>query len=239
MARVGRGLGWTLLVAGAVVLLYVVYLQWFTGLETARAQDELREQWELAVPDRTQELTIEDRAQEQDEEEPAGEEEVEVVNALAALWFERDGEPILTDDVQYVVDGVSWEALKNGPGHYPLSDLPGGAGNVAIAGHRGPYGGPFYALDRLREGDTIHVIDREGREWVYAYREQRIVEPTDLWVVGDDPLGTGAPTITLTSCHPIGSDAERLIAFGELLDEPLPSMARSTDPVEIATTEIG
>ncbi|MFP4311658.1 MAG: sortase domain-bontaining protein [Nitriliruptoraceae bacterium] len=235
----GRGLGWTLLVAGAVVLLYVVYLQWFTGIETARAQDELREQWELAVPDRTQELTIEDRPQEQGEDEPDGEEEVEVVNALAALWFERDGEPILTDEVQYVVDGVSWEALKNGPGHYPLSDLPGGAGNVAIAGHRGPYGGPFYALDRLREGDTIHVIDREGREWVYAYREQVIVEPTDLWVVGDDPLGTGAPTITLTSCHPIGSDAERLIAFGELLGDPLPTMARSTDPVEIATTEIG
>lgn len=232
MARVARGLGWTLVVLGAVVLLYVVYLQWFTGLETARAQQELRQEWELAVPDRAQDVDDSDPVVEEDEEE------IEVGDAVAALWFERDGEPIVTDEVQYVVNGISWDALKNGPGHYPLSDRPGGAGNVAIAGHRGPYGGPFYALDELTEGDTIHVIDRQGREWVYAYREQVIVEPTDLWVVGDDPLGSGAPTITLTSCHPIGSDAQRLIAFGELLGEPLPTMARSTDPVEIATTEI-
>ncbi len=234
MARVARGLGWTLLVAGAVVLLYVVYLQWFTGLETARAQDELRQQWELAVPDRPQDL---DDGQAPDDPEPAEDDEVDVGGAMAALWFEREGEPIIVDEVQYVVDGVSWEALKAGPGHYPLSDVPGGAGNFAVAGHRGTYGGPFYAIDRLTEGDTIHVVDRQGREWVYAYREQVIVEPTDLWVVGDDPLETGAPTISLTSCHPLGSDAQRLIAFGELLGEPQPTQARSTDPVEIATTE--
>jgi len=234
VARVARGLGWTLLVAGAVVLLYVVYLQWFTGLETARAQDELRQQWELAVPDRPQDL---DDGQAPDDPEPAEDDEVDVGGAMAALWFEREGEPIIVDEVQYVVDGVSWEALKAGPGHYPLSDVPGGAGNFAVAGHRGTYGGPFYAIDRLTEGDTIHVVDRQGREWVYAYREQVIVEPTDLWVVGDDPLETGAPTISLTSCHPLGSDAQRLIAFGELLGEPQPTQARSTDPVEIATTE--
>ncbi|MFU8840070.1 MAG: sortase domain-bontaining protein [Nitriliruptoraceae bacterium] len=232
MARVARGLGWTLVVAGAVVLLYVVYLQWFTGLETARAQEELRQQWELAVPDRPQDLDL-DVEPAQDEEEP------EVGDAIAALWFERDGELIITDDVQFVVNGATWDALKSGPGHYPLSDLPGGAGNFAVAGHRGPYGGPFYAIDRLTEGDTIHVVDRQGREWVYAYREQVIVEPTDLWVVGDDPLGSGAPTITLTSCHPIGSAAQRLIAFGELLGEPLPTMARSTDAVEIAREVAG
>lgn len=230
MARVARGLGWSLLVAGAVVLLYVVYLQWFTGIETARAQDELRQQWELAVPDQPQDLEVEETVVEE-------EEELEVGDALAALWFERDGEPIIVDEVQYVVNGVSWQALKAGPGHYPLSDVPGGAGNFAVAGHRGPYGGPFYAIDRLTEGDTIHVVDRQGREWVYAYRERVIVQPTDLWVVGEDPLSSGAPTITLTSCHPLGSAAQRIIAFGELLGEPQPTQARSTDPVEIATTE--
>lgn len=232
MARVARGLGWTLLVAGAVVLLYVVYLQWFTGLETARAQEEMRQQWELAVPDRSQDPDVEVEVEPVEDEE-----ELDVGDAMAAMWFERDGERVLLDEVQYIVNGVSWEALRFGPGHYPLSDLPGGAGNFAVAGHRGPYGGPFYAIDRLTEGDTIHVLDRQGQEWVYAYREQVIVEPTDLWVVGDDPLGTGAPTITLTSCHPLGSAAQRIIAFGELLGEPLPTMAASTDPVEIATTE--
>jgi sortase A len=33
----------------------------------------------------------------------------------------------------------------------------------------------------------------------------------------DDPLGSGAPTITLTTCHPRFSAAQRLIAWGELV----------------------
>ena len=113
-------------------------------------------------------------------------------------------------------------------------EVPGGAGNLAIAGHRTTYGAPFWSLNELQEGDTIHVVDREGREWIYAYREQQVVAPTDLWVVGQDPLERGEPTITLTTCHPRGSAAQRLIAWGELLEEPIESTAADVSPEEIA-----
>ena len=225
MARAIRGIGWVLVVSGAVVLLYVVYLLWFTGFETERSQRELSDSWALTVPD----TAVEGGSDVEPEDE-----ELELGEAMAALWFERDGERIVNDDVLYVVNGASLDLLRAGPGHYPLSDRPGGAGNLAIAGHRTTYGAPFWSLDVLTEGDTIHVVDRQGREWVYAYREQQIVAPTDVWVIGEDPLASGEPTITLTTCHPRGSAAQRLIAWGELLDEPLESTVTGETPEQIA-----
>jgi sortase A len=199
-----RGIGWTCIVSGTVVLLYVVYLMWFTGLSTGQEQRELGDGFEaiLSLP-----------PADPDTPEPP----VEVGDAFAAMWFERDGEPILVDDPLYVIHGTSVADLKRGPGHYVDSAAPGGEGNLAIAGHRTTYGSPFADLQDLTDGDTIHVVDRAGVEWVYAYREQKVVSPRDIWVVEEDPLETGEPTITLTTCHPRFSAAQRLIAFGELL----------------------
>jgi sortase A len=206
VARVVRGIGWVLVVSGSIVLLYVVYLLWFTNLGTEQAQRDLAERWDSEIEMRA-------AAEDGDEEEA----DLAPGDAYAVMWFERDGEPIVTDEPLYVVEGVTLDDLRAGPGHYPESDRPGGEGNLAVAGHRTTYGAPFWSLDELSEGDTIHVIDRDGEEWVYAYREQRVVSPADTWVVDEDPLETGAPTITLTTCHPRFSAAQRLIAWGELV----------------------
>jgi sortase A len=221
VARVVRGIGWLLVVAGAIVLLYVVYLLWFTNLGSDRAQRDLAETWSLTVPD-TAVATGDDGEDEVDRADGADDPPAPG-DAYAALWFERDGARVVSDEVLYVVEGVDWETLKLGPGRYPGSDRVGGAGNLSIAGHRQGWGAPFLHLDQLQVGDTIHVVDRDGREWVYAFRRQEIVAPTDTWVVDADPLGTGEPTITLTTCHPLYSSAQRLIAWGELLEEPLPT----------------
>lgn len=210
MVRAVRGLGWALLVSGAVVLLYVVYLLWFTNLETAQAQRDFAESWPGQV----------DVASDGDADDAtpgADDEPLDPGDAYAMLWFERDGEVIVADEPLYVVSGVGLDELRAGPGHYPESSDPGEDGNLAFAGHRTTYGAPFWSLDELREGDTIHVVDRDGDEWVYEFIEQRVVGPADTWVVDEDPLDTGAPTITLTTCHPRFSAAQRLIAWGELV----------------------
>lgn len=238
VTRLVRGTGWVLIVGGAVVLLYVVYLLWFTNFETERQQRELAETWERTVAravedDGTVDGAV-DSAVDGAEPDPAvraGDEGagVDLGEAYAAIWFERDGERIVTDEVLYVVEGVTLELLQRGPGHYPASDRPGGAGNLAIAGHRTTYGAPFWSLDELADGDTIHVVGRDGTEWVYAYREQRVVAPSDVWVVDEDPLGTGMPTVTLTTCHPRGSARERLIAWGELVGDPRPALETGSE----------
>ena len=246
MVRTARWLGWALLISGVVLLLYAVYLLWFTGFETQRSQDQLATSFAAVVPAAPRSPAAPDGPPDQGpppaddaeaaadpvvSEQPvdeagdeagegAGEEAIDPGDAYAALWFERDGERVVHDEVLYVVEGVTTAHLRAGPGHYPESDPPGGAGNFAVAGHRTTYGSPFWALNELRDGDRIHVVDRDGSEWVYAYREQRIVAPEALWVLRPDPLGTGAPSITLTTCHPRGSAAQRLVAFGELVGDP-------------------
>lgn len=228
MTRIVRGVGWTLVVSGAVVLLYVVYLLWFTDLSTNAAQRDLAESWQRRIEtvDIGTGETDDDQSSGADGSDPEagdtgadGGQAVAAGEGYAAMWFERAGEPVVTDSILYVVEGVAVPDLKLGPGHYPDSAAPGGDGNFAVAGHRTTYGRPFWALDDLRAGDTIHVVDRAGIEWVYAVREQRIVAPGDVWVVDDDPLGTGEPTITLTTCHPLFSAAQRLIVWGELVDD--------------------
>jgi sortase A len=199
-----------LLVSGAVVLLYVVYLMWFTNLGTGQAQRDLAERWEARDTVEVAEGAGEAEGETEDGSREPG-------DAVAVLWFERDGEPVVVDDPVYVVHGVTLDDLRSGPGHYPETAAPGEDGNVGIAGHRTTYGAPFWSLDELRGGDTIHVVDRQGEEWVYEYVEQRIVSPQDTWVVGEDPLESGAPTITLTTCHPRFSAAQRLVAWGELV----------------------
>jgi len=94
-----------------------------------------------------------------------------------------------------------------GAGHYPQTPLPCEAGNVAIAGHRTTYGKPFGNLDRLKAGDTIELTTPVGGCVYQLVKAPFIVEPTDMSVI--DP--TAERMVTLTTCHPKGSAAQRLI----------------------------
>ncbi|MDP9405161.1 MAG: hypothetical protein M3O86_00945, partial [Actinomycetota bacterium] len=51
VTRTLRGVGWALIAAGALVLLYLVYSLLFTNVATLRAQETLAEQWDLRVGD--------------------------------------------------------------------------------------------------------------------------------------------------------------------------------------------
>jgi sortase A len=224
-ARILRWVGWTLITAGCVVLLYLVYSLFFTNLETNAAQADLREQWErsLAAEEPVEQLPgeAEEPADTDEPAEPDAEPEpdpVDIGGARALIEFHRPGSdtpPVLEDPV-FVVEGVTVQALKAGPGHYPGTALPGEDGNFAVAGHRTTYGAPFFHLDDLVAGDEIHVTDRQGRQHVYEVRETAVVTPGDTWVIEPDPLESGAPTMTLTTCHPRFSAAQRLVVFAEL-----------------------
>ena len=115
--------------------------------------------------------------------------------------------PKLDVDV-VVVEGISASALRAGAGHYPSTPLPCEDGNVSIAGHRTTYGKPFANVDRLKEGDTIILETPVGSCTYELSRAPYIVKPDNLSVVANDPTKR---TLTLTTCHPKGSAAQRLI----------------------------
>jgi sortase A len=219
-----RFIGWVLIVAGVVVLLYLVYSLFFTNLGTNAAQADLLERWELDVGEG--DGTGEEESPvvgEQDAGDEVSEEETEVTagGAVAVLQFRRPGsdEPPVHADPLFVVGGVTLADLTRGPGHYPGTAMPGEDGNFAVAGHRTTYGAPFYHLDQLTEGDEIIVTDRNRRSYTYRFVEQRIVNPGDSSVLGSDPLGNGRPLLTLTTCHPRFSARQRMIVFAELVED--------------------
>lgn len=118
-----------------------------------------------------------------------------------------------------VVEGTSSKALASGAGHYRGTPLPGEAGNIAIAGHRTMYGKPFANVDRLRPGDEIHLITPAAK---YTYRVSGPIDGgKNPWVVAPTEWSVIAPTpnasLTLTTCHPKGSAALRLIVRAELV----------------------
>ena len=112
-----------------------------------------------------------------------------------------------------VVEGTTASALRAGAGHYPATPLPCEPGNVAIAGHRTTYGKPFHNLDKLRPGDTIVLETPIGSCTYRLVKPPFVVSPTDTGVVSNTPT----PTLTLTTCHPKGSAAQRLIVQAELV----------------------
>lgn len=133
--------------------------------------------------------------------------------------------PDLDVDV-LVVAGTSQAALRAGAGHYPDTALPGEEGNVGIAGHRTTYGRPLRHADELAEGAEVRL---ETPFAVHTY--EVVAAPEDAanpcpngvcwithpgdWSVVDD---LGGHHLTLTTCHPLRSDRQRLIVRAELVD---------------------
>jgi sortase A len=197
--------GELLITFGVVVLLFAVYELKVTDLRTASTQrglqHELERTWAGPGPTRP---NGPDPAPTVAEGEP-----------LAVLRVPKLGD----DYSRVVVEGVTHEDLKKGPGHYPKTALPGQVGNLVISGHRTTYGAPFSNLDRLRPGD---VVDVQVRYRTYHYRVTRtkIVSPDAKDVTLPVPEQPGAtPTarsLTLTTCNPRYSAAQRLIVFGEM-----------------------
>lgn len=106
-----------------------------------------------------------------------------------------------------VVEGITPSALRAGAGHYPQTALPCENGNVSIAGHRTTYGRPFGNVDQLKPGDTIELTTPIGGCIYRVSRDPWVVPPSEMSVI--DP--TAERSLTLTTCHPKGSAAERLI----------------------------
>ena len=116
-----------------------------------------------------------------------------------------------------VVQGTREDSdLTKGPGHYVQTPLPGTKGDwtVGVAGHRTTYGAEFRRLDRLDKGDTMTLTLPYGR-FTYAVERVRIVD--DSYQKAFVPKGYDR--IGLTACHPPGSAAQRIIAYGKLTKE--------------------
>jgi sortase A len=258
LARVLGATGRTLITAGTLILLFVAYQLWGTGIREAQAQNRLEADFEQALEqvdaaalpadhldepggdDPADPAAQDDPAQDGGERDGRGRDRPEVFRR-DSVPLPEPGQPVgriripAIEVDKIVVQGVSLLELKSGPGHFPETPLPGQRGNAAIAGHRTTYGAPFHRLDELQPGDEIFVETVQG-EFRYEVLDppHLIVVPTDVWVLDKDEDHPNM--LTLAACHPKYSARERIVVRAELAGDQEALPATPTPRQEAAGT---
>jgi sortase A len=215
-------LGELLITVGVVVLLYVSWQlwvgDWIIGAQTDAQGHELAQEWAAAAdgpvtpPDPT---ATADPAEPVEPTEPPPVPVPAFADEFALLHVPRFG----GDYARTVAAGVAkGRILDEGMiGYYPDTQLPGEVGNFAIAAHRTTYGAPFAGIADLRIGDAI-VVETPAGWYTYRFRTLEYVRPDAVEVLLPVPQALGEAGadryITLTSCSPRYSNAERIIAYG-------------------------
>lgn len=136
-----------------------------------------------------------------------------------------------------VQEGPIQKALERGVVHYELpgaNSVPGQVGNSVILGHSsndvfapGDYKFVFALLERMEVGDTFYA-NYEGRRYTYSVTKKEVIRPSE---VGKLIYPTDKPLMTLVTCVPVGTAANRLLVTAEQTSpDPSTAIAAPTPP---------
>jgi sortase A len=220
MRRAIAAFGRLLVTVGLLILLFVAFQLWGTGLVTARAQDDMRAEFNRSIATTTTTSSTVPRSSTTTRTSSTTAPTTLAPVPAAGDWIGTIKIPKIGVD-KIFVEGTGRDDLKKGPGHYPGTPLPGQVGNAAIAGHRTTYGAPFYNLDQLEVGDEIVTTSVVG-SYTYAVTDKLIVRPEDVYVVDNTPDAE----LTLTTCNPKLSARQRLVIKAKLVP------SRSSIPID-------
>lgn len=218
-------LGELLIFAGVLLALFVVWQLFYTDVQGERAQRAQVEQADWLDQDVVDGITSQDIGGEgfiPDDMKMRGIDPPHLdypafTEAFASMMVPRWGE----DYVKMVHEGTTRPDVLDplGIGHYKDTALPGETGNFALSAHRTTYGKPFAEVAELEEGDSL-IFQTKDAWFVYKVERWKIVLPNQVEVIAPMPDQPGvAPDdryITLTTCHPKFSAAERWVVHGRL-----------------------
>jgi sortase A len=205
---------------GGLVVLFVVYLLFWTGVRADGAMndqiDQLHRQWSTG----SVRPAAGTRGASAGVATPAP---YHYGRPFAIMYIPRLGftwnKPVL--------EGTGRDVLAKGLAHYAGTARLGQVGDFAVAGHRRTYGDPFQDFPKLRPGDAVVLTD--GTTW-FTYRIDKgpyKTVPTDVEVIDPVPRKSGYTRpgryLTLTTCDPEWGHSHRLIVWAHL---------DSTQPVE-------
>jgi len=223
-SRIVALLGELMIIVGALLGLYVVWQLFYTDIEANSVQAQAVEElpWAYTAPITAGTVTGDEPQTIPDNLKLAPDtvpdiKEPKFGTTFATFYVPRWGE----DYVKPISEGVDRHKIldKLGIGHYPHTGMPGELGNFAISAHRTTYGKPFHRIAELKKGDHL-IVQTEDAWYVYRVTSHEIVRPTAVKVIAPVPNEPGAEPddhyITLTSCHPMYSAAERYVVHGVL-----------------------
>lgn len=141
--------------------------------------------------------------------------------------------PVVYDEPS-VDEKAIQKGLERGVVHYATTPNPGEKGNAVIVGHSssnilnsGKYKFAFLLLKSLEVDDTF-IIHKDGKRYVYKIFKKFTTSPKNLDVLN----ATDRPaSMTLITCDPPGSSANRLIIQAEqIFPDPAKNVESSVDP---------
>lgn len=202
--RILRYLGITLIIIGLLIIMYPIY----TNFILTRREAIILTAWgeELEKP---QEISTEE---EENETVPELERETELIDPGKKLPFRIYIPEINIDWI--VNEGTDYATLREGPGFFIGSALPGEIGTCVIAGHRTTYGAPFNRLDELEEGDEIFLETIGNEKITYIVTGEESVHPQDVSVLEN----TEYPSLILSTCAPKYFSTRRLVIFARIIE---------------------
>ncbi|MFJ8850514.1 class E sortase [Streptomyces sp. NPDC102437] len=197
---------------GALIVLFVVYVLFWTGVKAADATegqiDALHSRWAQGPVSAPAPQSSPAPGKPKAPKESSA--------AFAMMYIPRFGKgwewPVL--------ENTEVRTLQKGLGHYSGTARLGATGNFAVAGHRRTYGDPFKDFPKLRPGDAVLLTD--GTTW-FTYRVDKRpyrTVPSDIGVIDPVPRKSGfdgpGRYLTLTTCDPEWGSSHRLIAWAHL-----------------------
>ena len=159
-------LGRTMIAAGLLLLSFVAYQLWGTGIEEGRSQNVMATQFVQPQPVQPQ-----------------------LGGLVGRITIPSIGVS------KFVVAGVRPKDLERGPGLFPGSPLPGQKGNVAIAGHRTTFGAPFSRIDEILGNEKIILESKDGTFTYRVDGQPKIVSATDVAVAQTIDSNTATLTL--------------------------------------------
>lgn len=238
-------LGKTLITAGLLMFGFVAYQLWGTGIETARAQNQLESEFDALLADSPAvdapifapgdsdttgpATTIADTGTDETEptpDEPAAD-PTTPVTTLAPVPAAQQVIPELEDGdalARLEIPAIGRNDIV--VAGVSTADLKRGPGHFPDTPLPGQLGNAAIAGHRTTYGEPFGDVDKlqVGDEiiattlngtFTYRVTGQQIVESNEYWVVA-----TADPTkatLTLTSCHPKYSAKRRIVIFSELV----------------------
>ena len=217
-------LGEILITLGVVTLLFVAWQLWIGdviyGAERSAQAAEQSELWQeeyedstAATPTPTPEAT-ETPAQVDVTADPVILRPPADAEVFGIMWIPRLGPDYHVNIAGGVTRARTLDPI--GIGHYPGTQMPGEMGNFAVAAHRTTWGKPFNRIADIHVGDAI-VIETPDGWYTYRFRTLEYVRPSAVEVILPVPQEVGVSAndryLTMTSCSPMYSLAERIVGY--------------------------
>ncbi|MBM3703388.1 MAG: class E sortase [Actinobacteria bacterium] len=206
--KIIRYLGIALIIIGLAIIIYPFYI----NLILARREAAILTSWNVEpayLQDTNDNKEIESTDNKKD---LILEKDTKLVDPEKKLPFKISIPEI---DLEWIVnEGTDYRTLREGPGFYIGSALPGEAGTCVVAGHRTTYGAPFNRLDELEEGDEIFLETDGNEEFTYIVIGKKAVIPTDMSVLEN----TDYPSLLLSTCTPKYFSTRRLVIFARIIE---------------------